>query len=47
MDDDFECFAEFLDGTFTYCGCPDCEQREYDDAMPCDGRCDCCVSESY
>ncbi|MFI7274203.1 hypothetical protein [Streptomyces sp. NPDC049879] len=31
MDDDFECHAEFIDGSWTYCGCPDCDQREYDD----------------
>ena len=30
MDDD-GCFAEFIDGTWTYCGCPDCDQSEYDD----------------
>jgi hypothetical protein len=27
-----ECFAELIDGSYTYCGCEDCEQREYDDA---------------
>ncbi|MFF9898469.1 hypothetical protein [Streptomyces longispororuber] len=27
-----ECGAEFIDGSWTYCGCPDCEQREADDA---------------
>ncbi|MDX3312091.1 hypothetical protein P1S61_24070 [Streptomyces sp. ME08-AFT2] len=30
MSDD-ECTAEFIDGTYTYCGCEDCDQREYDD----------------
>lgn len=23
-----ECFAEFIDGSWTNCGCPDCEDRE-------------------
>lgn len=27
-----ECGAEFIDGSFTYCGCEECEQREQDDA---------------
>lgn len=31
-DEDGDCFAEFIDGSWTYCGCPDCEQREADDA---------------
>ena len=26
-----ECEAEFIDGHWTYCGCQDCAQREYDD----------------
>ncbi len=26
-----ECYAEFIDGSWTYCGCPDCDQSEYDD----------------
>ncbi|MDI5971869.1 hypothetical protein POF50_021460 [Streptomyces sp. SL13] len=26
-----ECEAEFIDGSYTYCGCQDCDQREYDD----------------
>ncbi len=26
-----ECYAEFIDGSWTYCGCEDCDQREYDD----------------
>lgn len=26
-----ECTAEFIDGSYTYCGCEDCDQREYDD----------------
>ncbi|WP_267888450.1 hypothetical protein [Streptomyces sp. SBT349] len=29
--DDFECEAEFIDGSYTYCGCPDCDQRAYED----------------
>lgn len=29
---DEECYAELIDGSWTYCGCPDCDQREYDDA---------------
>ena len=29
MDDD--CCAELIDGTWTYCGCPECDQSEYDD----------------
>lgn len=31
-EDDGECMAEFIDGSWTYCGCQDCEQREADDA---------------
>ncbi|MVO87897.1 hypothetical protein GPA10_24850 [Streptomyces sp. p1417] len=31
-DGDGDCHAEFIDGSWTYCGCPDCEQREADDA---------------
>ncbi|MGW4388236.1 hypothetical protein [Streptomyces sp. NPDC004685] len=27
-----ECGAEFIDGSWTYCGCEECEQREQDDA---------------
>ncbi|MFB7162278.1 hypothetical protein [Streptomyces sp. NPDC056242] len=27
-----ECGAEFIDGSFTYCGCEECQQREQDDA---------------
>lgn len=27
-----ECFSELIDGSYTYCGCEDCEQREYDAA---------------
>ncbi|MGW5736959.1 MULTISPECIES: hypothetical protein [Streptomyces] len=30
-DHDGDCFAEFIDGSWTNCGCPDCEQREADD----------------
>ncbi|MFE9737310.1 hypothetical protein [Streptomyces sp. NPDC006477] len=26
-----ECHAELIDGSWTNCGCPDCEQREEDD----------------
>ncbi|MEK8171853.1 hypothetical protein NKH77_28470 [Streptomyces sp. M19] len=26
-----ECSAEFIDGSWTYCGCQDCGQAEYDD----------------
>lgn len=26
-----DCEAEFIDGSWTYCGCEDCDQREYDD----------------
>ncbi|MEV7871467.1 hypothetical protein AB0P17_36450 [Streptomyces sp. NPDC088124] len=26
-----QCAAELIDGTWTYCGCPDCGQRQYDD----------------
>ncbi|MFB7031741.1 MULTISPECIES: hypothetical protein [unclassified Streptomyces] len=29
--DEDECHAEFIDGSWTYCGCPECEQREDDD----------------
>lgn len=29
MDD--ECYAEMIDGSYTYCGCEDCVQREADD----------------
>ncbi|WP_264086272.1 hypothetical protein [Streptomyces marincola] len=28
MDD---CYAEFIDGSWTYCGCEECDQREYED----------------
>jgi hypothetical protein len=31
MDDDedeFDCFAEMIDGSYTFCGCPDCNDRE-------------------
>ncbi|WP_289008521.1 hypothetical protein [uncultured Thermomonospora sp.] len=31
MTDDRECQAEFIDGSWTYCGCPECEDREADD----------------
>lgn len=31
MTDD-ECFAEFIDGSWTYCGCEDCNDREAEDA---------------
>lgn len=27
-DDGEDCHAEFIDGSYTYCGCEDCEQRE-------------------
>lgn len=27
-----ECFAELIDGSYTYCGCEECEQREYEDS---------------
>lgn len=33
-DDPDECRAEFIDGSWTYCGCDDCndrEQRDHDD----------------
>ncbi|MFZ3558132.1 hypothetical protein [Streptomyces sp. BH055] len=30
--DDGDCNAEFIDGSWTDCGCPDCEQRAADDA---------------
>ncbi|WP_326598075.1 hypothetical protein [Streptomyces sp. NBC_01803] len=30
MDND-QCNAEFIDGSYTYCGCEDCGQREYED----------------
>lgn len=30
--DDGDCFAELIDGSWTYCGCPDCEQREADES---------------
>ncbi|MET9952364.1 hypothetical protein ABZ135_12555 [Streptomyces sp. NPDC006339] len=26
-----DCFAELIDGSWTNCGCPDCEQRETED----------------
>jgi hypothetical protein len=26
-DDDFECFAELIDGSWTFCGCPECDER--------------------
>lgn len=26
--DDDECAAEFIDGSYTYCGCPVCNERE-------------------
>lgn len=29
--DDDECQAEFIDGSHTYCGCPDCNEREAND----------------
>lgn len=25
-----ECEAEFIDGSYTYCGCEDCNQGKYD-----------------
>ncbi|WP_188266535.1 MULTISPECIES: hypothetical protein [unclassified Streptomyces] len=28
---DDECHAEFIDGSWTNCGCPDCEQAEEDE----------------
>ncbi len=31
MHEDDDCGAEFIDGSWTYCGCQDCAQREYDD----------------
>lgn len=27
--DDGECQAEFIDGSYTYCGCEGCREREY------------------
>jgi hypothetical protein len=30
-DDPDECTAEMVDGSYTYCGCEDCDQREYED----------------
>lgn len=33
VDDDFECAAEFIDGVWTYCCCPDCQDREYADTQ--------------
>lgn len=30
-DDEGECFAEFIDGSWTFCGCPDCDQRAYEE----------------
>lgn len=27
--DDGECQAELIDGSYTYCGCEDCQEREY------------------
>jgi hypothetical protein len=32
--DDFfddECHAEMIDGSYTYCGCKDCDERERED----------------
>ena len=26
-----ECEAEFINGSYTYCGCEECDQREYED----------------
>lgn len=26
-----DCYAELIDGSWTYCGCPDCEGREVED----------------
>ncbi|MFD6421736.1 hypothetical protein [Streptomyces sp. NPDC060198] len=31
-EDDDECAAEFIDGSWTYCGCPQCEEQEDRDA---------------
>jgi hypothetical protein len=28
--DDELCVSELIDGVWTYCGCEDCEQREYE-----------------
>lgn len=27
-DDDGECCAEFIDGSYTYCGCEECDERQ-------------------
>jgi hypothetical protein len=27
---DDDCAAEFIDGSWTYCGCEECQQAEYD-----------------
>ncbi|WP_327655733.1 hypothetical protein [Streptomyces sp. NBC_00483] len=32
-EDDGECMAEFIDGSWTDCGCVDCEEREADEAF--------------
>lgn len=28
-----ECHAEFIDGSWTYCGCPECDEREENDKI--------------
>ena len=30
-DDPDGCYAEFIDGSWTYCGCADCNERETND----------------
>ncbi|MGI5348799.1 hypothetical protein ACQEU8_11470 [Streptomyces sp. CA-250714] len=30
-DDPDECYAEFIDGSWTHCGCEDCQQRAYEE----------------
>jgi hypothetical protein len=31
MNDVDDCYAEFIDGSWTNCGCDDCEQRAADE----------------
>ncbi|MFD9567720.1 hypothetical protein [Streptomyces sp. NPDC059994] len=45
--DGHECQAEFIDGSWDYCGCDDCNDREAADAEEWrPGQCDRCYGET-